>query len=295
MSEFERLLLALAADPGDDTGWLAMADCLEEGDDPRRAELVRLQLSLRRRLDHPHWAAWEDRLRCLWADGVEGCQPALSDPFGIDYVLIPPGEFWMGAPDGEQWRDDDEPPRRRVTLTTGFWMARTPVTRRQWRAVIDRGAIRLDSDDLPADGVSYHLAQRFCARYNEVASRTCRLPTEAEWEYACRAGTATSFCSGEGVEALRQVGWCSYDGTWDSSGGPRQVRQLRPNSWGLHDMHGNVWEWCADGQWAEDGERMSRGGSWRGGPWFCRSAERWAQSPDVEGTNNGLRVLLELT
>src|SRR5262245_645852 len=114
MSERERLLLGLADEPGDDTGWLALADCLEEGGEPGRAELVRLQLGLRRRLDDPEWPAWEERLRALWADGVEGCQPTLKGPFGIDFVLIPPGEFWMGARDDEPWRNGDESPRHRV-------------------------------------------------------------------------------------------------------------------------------------------------------------------------------------
>src|SRR5262245_23052219 len=82
--------------------------------EPGRAELVRLQLGLRRRLDDPEWPAWEERLRALWADGVEGCQPTLKGPFGIDFVLIPPGEFWMGARDDEPWRNGDESPRHRV-------------------------------------------------------------------------------------------------------------------------------------------------------------------------------------
>jgi uncharacterized protein (TIGR02996 family) len=307
MSELERLRLGLASEPGDDTGWLALADCLEEAGEPRRGELVRLQLALRRRLDHPQWPAWEERLRSLWGDGVETCQPLRAGPLGVEFVLIPPGEFWMGARDHEQWSNGNEQPRHRVTLTRGFWMARTTVTRGQWNRLM--AVEYLDGDEaLPIDRATFHLAEQFCRRYGERAGTACRLPTEAEWEYACRACTATSFCSGEGKDALRRVGWCSYDGKWDGSGGVTPVGQFSPNSWGLYDMHGNVWEWCSD--WLGDypagavtdpigessiDQRVIRGGSWRGGPWFCRSAERWSLAPDVEASNNGLRLVLELS
>jgi uncharacterized protein (TIGR02996 family) len=307
----DSVLLALAADPADDTGWQALADCLEEAGQPARGELVRLQLWLRRRLDDPHWPAWEERLRALWSAGVEGCQPVVdSAPHGLTFVLVPPGELWMGARDEERWRSGDESPRHRVTLTRGFWLARTPVTRRQFLDVMGFAA----GDGLrgrgkhPAVGVGHQHALDFCQRYGALAGRPCRLPTEAEWEYACRACTATSFCSGEGRAALELVGWCSYDGTWDGSGGTRPVMRGRPNSWGLYDMHGNVWEWCADsqapypdgpvtdprGETEGQGMRVIRGGSWRGGPWFCRSAERWAAPPDGGDSNNGFRVAMEL-
>src|SRR5262249_34683627 len=158
------LHLALADEPGDNTGWLALADCLEEGGEPKRAELVRLQLWLRRRLDDPLWPAWEERLRTLWAAGVEGCQPTQSGPFGIDFVLVPPGEFWMGARQGEQWLNGDELPRHRVTLTRGFWLARTPVTYSQWRAVTGE-RLGDGEDERPVDRASYDHARRFCQRY----------------------------------------------------------------------------------------------------------------------------------
>jgi uncharacterized protein (TIGR02996 family) len=308
MNAVQTMHQGLARQPADDTGWLALADCLEEQGAGERAELVRLQLWLRRRLDDPAWAGWEARLRELWAAGVEGCQPIWHGPLGMSFVLIPPGQFWMGAVDDETWHNADELPRHRVTLSRGFWLGVTAVTQEQWQAVVGSNPSGCPDLQHPVEQITWRDAGKFCRRMGKRLARRVRLPTEAEWEYACRAGTATPFCSGVGVEALRQVGWCSYDGDWDGAGGTRAVGEFRPNSWGLHDMHGNVWEWCSD--WyaddsyeagvvvdpvGEHGEQRSmRGGSWRGGPWFCRSAERWAMSPRVSEINVGLRVLVEL-
>src|SRR5262249_51872348 len=150
----------LASDPADDTGWLALADCLEEAGQPARAELVRLQTWLRRRLDDPQWPAWEERLRDLWADGVEGCQPTVVGPAGVEFVLIRPGEFWMGARDGEQWCDGNESPRHRVTLTRGFWLARTPVTLGQIRFLI--GIDPDNHDPEPATEEDHNTAKHVC-------------------------------------------------------------------------------------------------------------------------------------
>jgi uncharacterized protein (TIGR02996 family) len=309
MDELKRLQQGLASEPGDDTGWLALADCLEERGDADRAELVRVQLWVRRRLDDGQFPAWERQLRRLWTERVAMCQPTFQGPHGIEFVLIPPGEFWMGAQDGEAWHNADELPRHRVRLTRGFWMSRTPITQAQWRGVMGSNPSHRQEGDRPVESVNCHEALRFCERLTALDGRTARLPSEAEWEYACRAGTQTPYCSGEGLEALKLVGWCSYDGTWDGAGGTRRVGQFRPNSWGLFDMHGNVWEWCSD--WlgydayrtsplddptgpATGQQRVIRGGSWRGGPWFCRSAERWGMSPNVGEINLGLRVVMEL-
>jgi uncharacterized protein (TIGR02996 family) len=309
MTTLEALHLALQQTPEDDTAWLALADCLAERGDERRSELVRLQLFLRQKPAADESPAWEERLRQLWLEGVEPCQPVLPGPEGMSFVLIPPGSFWMGATDGEEWMDADESPRHLVRLTRGFLMNAHPVSRGQWRAVMGRQPNRQSGWRLPVEMVSHEEAREFCARLTEQLGRLVRLPTEAEWEYACRAGTTTPFCSGSGVEALRLVGWCSYSGEWDSSGGPQEVGTLRPNSWGLYDMHGRVWEWCHDwyGEYyyrnspvedpfgPESGEDIvTRGGSWRGGPWFCRSAERRPAGPTTEAINIGFRVVTEL-
>jgi uncharacterized protein (TIGR02996 family) len=309
MTALDTLQEVLARQPDDDPGWLALADCLEEQGAPRQAEVVRLQLRLRQTLDDPDWLAWEERHRQLWCEGVEGCQPLWRGPHGMDFVLIPPGRFWMGAAEDETWHNSDELPRYRVLLSQGFWLGRTPVTQEQWLAVMGSNPSRHPGASHPVERVSWHDACVFCDLLARQMGRAVRLPTEAEWEYACRAGTITAFCSGEGVEALRQVGWCSYNGDWDGSGGTQEVGQFRGNAWGLHDMHGNVWEWCADrfgaGYYAHSpakdppgptrGEQRSmRGGSWRGGPWFCRSAERWSMNPEDTEINVGLRVAVEL-
>ncbi|MFO0926529.1 MAG: SUMF1/EgtB/PvdO family nonheme iron enzyme [Gemmataceae bacterium] len=309
MDAVETLQQAIGRDPGDDTAWLALADSLVEAGADDRAELVRLQLALRRQLDDPAWSAWQTRLMALWASRVKPAQPTLEGPFELTFVLIPPGSFWMGALPDERWMDDDEHPRHRVTLTNGFYLASCPITREQWQTVtgLDRGSGR--GERRPIERVARADCEDFCERLSERLDRRVRLPTEAEWEYACRAGTSTLFCSGSDVDALRQVGWCSYTGDWDSSGGSRSVGERRPNSWGLYDMHGNVWEWCADWFDARYYERspavdppgpaegtacVVRGGSWRGGPWFCRSAERRDLPPGTREINLGFRVAVDL-
>jgi formylglycine-generating enzyme required for sulfatase activity len=217
----------------------------------------------------------------------------------------------MGAPAGEEWMDADEAPRRRVALPRGLFVGRCPVTQREYKAVTGHNPAHLQGAGgaKPVECVSYDDALGLCRRLGRLTGRRCRLPTEAEWEYACRAGTATMYCSGDGLSALRQVGWCSYDGEWDGSGGTRKVGEMRANAWGLFDMHGNVWEWCSD--WYAEGyysagpresptgpaagsEKVVRGGSWRGGPWFCRSAERRGISPDSREINVGVRVVVEV-
>src|SRR5262245_4651664 len=114
MDDLRRLQLGLASEPGDDTGWLALADCLEERGEPARAELVRLQLWLRRRLNDFAWPTWEERLRELWSAGVRDAQPRLEGPHGMEFVLVPPGDFWMGARVEEPWADSNEQPRHRA-------------------------------------------------------------------------------------------------------------------------------------------------------------------------------------
>ncbi len=298
------MLAALADAPDDDTGWLALADALAERGDEPRADLVRAQLTLRRDPDD------EDarrRMLGLWRAGVEPCLPTLDGPHGLGFILVPPGKFDMGARPGDVWQDEDETPLHRVELTAGFFLGRTPVTRGQWRAVMGPPRGREHPDDHPVESVSWRDAGRFCDRLGALMGRRCRLPSEAEWENACRAGTTTRYVGGDDPKVLEAVGWCSYSGVWDASGGTRPVGTLRPNPLGLHDMHGNVWEWCrdvygseyyADSPWRdppgpESGrEHVVRGGWWRGGPWFCRSSERRSVQRGTREVNLGFRVVV---
>jgi formylglycine-generating enzyme required for sulfatase activity len=214
----------------------------------------------------------------------------------------------MGARPGDPWQDGDELPRHRVELTRGFFLSRCPVTCGQWLALMGSVRGRNRGDQHPVESVSWRDGRRFCDRLGTQMRRRCRLPTEAEWEYACRAGTTSLYFGGDDVRDLRAVGWCSYTGVWDQSGGTRPVGTLRPNAFGLHDLHGNVWEWCRDVFGSEyyeraprhdptgpdDGQQyVVRGGSWRGGPWFCRSSERRALPPGSREINVGFRVAIE--
>jgi formylglycine-generating enzyme required for sulfatase activity len=164
-----------------------------------------------------------------------------------------------------------------------------PVTQIQWQSVMGHNPSRFQGDDRPVESITWHDCQKFCETLAGITHKPIRLPTEAEWEYACRAGTTTDYYNGDGVEALRKVGWYI-----DNSGGKTHpVGKLAPNAWGLYDMHGNICEWCQDAYAAyqtrdvEDpcchsGEfcagypdrRVQRGGCWDSDPEMCRSAYR---------------------
>ena len=229
-------------------------------------------------------------------------QPRETRTFsGIKMVWIPPGTFLMGSPS----RKDRDKRQHRVTLTKGFWLGNTEVTKAQWKAVMGtepwKGKSRyvLDDPDSPAVYMSWEDAQTFCKR----AGNGFRLPTEAEWEYACRAGSRTAYCFGDSSSGLGTYGW--YGGNADSKGEgyAHKVGQKKPNAWGLHDMCGNVWEWCQDrygdyprgsvtdptGPWTGT-YRVLRGGSWNDYPAACRSAARGRLTLVNRRTYGGFRV-----
>jgi formylglycine-generating enzyme len=202
------------------------------------------------------------------------------------------GEFMMGSPDSEAERWDDEI-QHRVILTQGYWLADTVCTQALWQAVMVDNPSGFTGEDRPVENVSWDEAQRFIARLNELApDGGFRLPTEAEWEYACRAGTTTAFWFGDQVSP-EQV---NYNGDYPYAGGQTglnrretvAVKALPCNGWGLYQMHGNVWEWCQD--WygaytpetvvdptgpAEGERRVLRGGGWIGLGGLVRSAYRY--------------------
>ena len=222
----------------------------------------------------------------------------------IEFRLIPAGEFDMGSLPGELERDDDESPIRRVINSKPFYLGTCEVTQSQWKAVMGN-SLRLShfkGPDFPADGIQWADAVKFCQRLSEREHETFRLPTEAEWEFACRAGSTTSFSFGDDSSSLSQYAW--FNSNSDSQTHP--VGRKKPNAFGLHDMHGNVWEWCSD--WYDeyhtdstvdpkgpaDGiTRVLRGGSWFCTPGLCRSANRGFNNPDTRDDDVGFRIVME--
>jgi formylglycine-generating enzyme required for sulfatase activity len=221
---------------------------------------------------------------------------------------IPPGSFLMGSPPDEAGCWDDEGPQHEVRISQGFWLGEAPVTQAQWRSVMGETLGRFKGDDRPVEKVSWHKSNAFAAKLDELAPDLHpALPTEAQWEYACRAGTQSAFNDGSSCAepqgkdpALEKLGW--FD---ENSGGQTQeVKQKEPNGWGLYDMHGNVWEWCADG-WTEYpataqtdtrvhgdavARRVLRGGSWGSLARNCRSACRGRDDPGSVWDYRGLRL-----
>jgi formylglycine-generating enzyme required for sulfatase activity len=225
---------------------------------------------------------------------------------------IEPGSFLMGSPEDELERDSDEGPRHLVTLTHGFWLADSACTQALWQAVMGDNPSHFKGDDQrPVEQVSWYDAQAFLRKL-EALLPGCRadLPTEAEWEYACRAGTDTPFSFG--VQITPDL--VNYGGNYPYAGGEQglfrqatvPVKSLPANAWGLYEMHGNVWEWCADGTRTYDGEpqqdpvgpegeeahRAIRGGSWLVLAGWVRSAYRRADRPGSVGPDQGFRLCL---
>jgi uncharacterized protein (TIGR02996 family) len=309
MTSAAELLSAVEADPADDLVWLALADRLEEDGQAAEAELVRLREWLRGAdLDDPQRRRVERRLQTLLLRGVRPALPrvALALPHGreLTVALVPPGAFWMGSPEDEPDRYDDEGPRHRVRISRGLWVGVTPVTQGQWRSVTGERANNYSGEERPVDQASWRESQRFCEMLGGWLGRPCRLPSEAEWEYACRAATTTRFFTGSDERALAAAAW--YEA--NSNGESQPVGRKTPNAWGLHDLLGGVWEWCADSQREfpadaaevedplgdESGLRVVRGGSVRNDPRATRCAHRGIDSLDSHLGPLGCRVVLPL-
>jgi formylglycine-generating enzyme required for sulfatase activity len=217
-----------------------------------------------------------------------------------DFVAIAPGEFMMGCSAGDQECGDEEKPRRRARIPRPFEIGKYEVTQAQWEAVMGANPSDFKGPERPVDRVSWNDAQEFLAA---VSARDpgfrYRLPSEAEWEYAARAGSAAATYGK--LDAIAWFGRNSGDQT-------HPVGQKQPNAWGLHDMLGNVWEWCLDWYGAgyysegalvdprgpERGEfRVLRGGSWHKYLWFLRASSRFRERPDSRFRHVGFRCVRE--
>ncbi len=229
----------------------------------------------------------------------------LGNNISLEMVSIPGGTFMMGSPE-----DDSEKPIHPVNIAA-FSMAKYPITQAQWQAIMGNNPSSFKGANRPVECVTWYQAQEFCQRLSQKTGKTYRLPSEAEWEYACRAGTTTPFHFGETIT----VDLANYDANDSYASAPtgtyRQqttdVGSFPPNAFGLYDMHGNVWEWCAD-PWRSnyngaprDGSvwqlcgntqnRVLRGGSWYTHPRECRSANRCGIKSNAGLSNFGFRVV----
>lgn len=231
----------------------------------------------------------------------------LKDGVFIDMIYCEPGEFIMGSPYEEEGRDADEI-QHRVTLTHGFWMSKCEVTQRQWESVTGKNPSTFKGNaSLPVDNISWNNCKDFVRKLNKRVDCGARLPTEAEWEYACRAGTKTAFFWGNSLNGRRAN--CNGDFPCATrERGPYLRRptvagQYAPNPWGFFDMHGNMYEWCEDkccDYTSEDvtdpiGDmygkcRVLRGGCWYFGARFCRSANRIKNNPSYADAFTGMRL-----
>jgi formylglycine-generating enzyme required for sulfatase activity len=248
-----------------------------------------------------------------------GCQEhaqspkTISNSIGMEMVLIKHGNFIMGSPKTELGDGgkhiEDESPQHEVRISRDFYMAQTEVTQGQWKAIMGTEPWKgkeyvKEGENYPASYVSWFQAGEFCKKLSEQEEkqgRKYRLPTEAEWEYACRAGSKTAYSFGESSKSLGNYAW--FNG--NSNGQTHPVGEKRANAWGLYDMHGNVWEWCSDWYGAypngavsdpvgplKGSFRVLRGGCWIVEAALCQSAGRRCNFPSGSGSYYGFRVAL---
>jgi uncharacterized protein (TIGR02996 family) len=326
MDTGDALLRAIHAQPADELAWAALGDWLEEKGELERAEMLRLHRALRGEPDGPRRLAWETRVQELLRAGVRPCVPEVVNAVGMRLALIPAGTFWMGSPRNEVGRYEDEP-RHPVEITRPFYLGVFTVTQDEYRTVTGTnpsqfaaaGARRdlvagLDTSRFPVETINWDEAVAFCHALSELpeekaAGRLYRLPTEAEWEYACRGGASsmTPFA----FTTKLTVALANFNPDPSGPSDPPALGRLAtvgsylPNAFGLYDMHGNLWEWCND--WFDEdyylhsprqdppgppsGERRhARGGTWDQFERRARSADRSSFSADLRDESIGLRV-----
>ncbi len=262
-----------------------------------------------------HQAAWANYL---------GVEVESENSLGMKFVLIPPGEFDMGSTEAEvaklleeakatnqsSWYIDrlpSEAPKHRVRITKPFYLATSEVTQAQYERVVGNNPSKFKEDaNCPVEMVSWDDASAFCRKLGELpeeesAQRAYRLPTEGEWEYACRCGTTTTWYSGDEAAGLKEIAWYGAN----AGGKTHPVCEKTPNAWGLYDMHGNVWEWCQEwfGEWyyatsplddptgpTGGSARVDRGGCWSHDASGCRASRRGRRDPGYRLEDRGFRL-----
>lgn len=233
----------------------------------------------------------------------------LGNGVKLKMIFIPKGSFLMGSPDSDSDASDSENPQHRVEITQSFYLGECQITQGQWQAVMGNNPSGFGTnwfanrDTHPVETVSWDDCQKFLTKLNQQTGKKYRLPTEVEWEYACRAGTQTRYYFGDNADQLGEYAW--FDGNSGSKTHP--VMTKKPNQFGLNDMYGNVWEWCED-DWENNyntprnqkpfvnssKRKVLRGGSWKFNPWFCRSANRFNFSRSFQHNLIGFRVVCSL-
>ncbi|MBL7172722.1 MAG: formylglycine-generating enzyme family protein [Desulfobacteraceae bacterium] len=244
-------------------------------------------------------------------------EKTFTNSLGMDFVLIPEGTFTMGSPTDELNRDGDEK-RHQVTISKSFYMQTTEVTVKQWRAVMGKQFLfkKKGTEDMPVVRVSWADCMDFIGKLNALNQGTYRLPTEAEWEYACRSGSTSAYSWGKTIDCTQamygnntlKIDICvkSAQSKGLPADQPAPVKTYKPNAWGLYDMEGNAWEWCQD--WYERYEtgeavdprgsksgtdKVRRGGSWYGVGYRCRCANRTFSNPASRYETTGFRLVRE--
>ena len=306
---------------------LVFADWLEEQGD-LRCELIRLREGLLNDPTPKQRLLWEPRMQALIHQSVQPIQAVWQNSIGMKFCWCPPGKFMMGSPKMEVDRDDNED-QVEVTLTQGFWLGKYEVTQAEYEKVMGKNpswfsatgsgkseVADQDTSRFPVEHVSWLEAEDYLKKLTEqerAAGRLptgweFRLPTEAQWVYACRAGTTTATAFGDSLSSKQ----ANFDGNYPYNGaeeGPVlkrtcEVGSYPANAWGLHDLHGNVWEWCQD--WYADNlpggtdppatqaasYRVNRGGSWSSYGGYCRSAYRNYYAPGYRFLHIGFRVAI---
>ncbi|MDB9535047.1 bifunctional serine/threonine-protein kinase/formylglycine-generating enzyme family protein [Dolichospermum planctonicum CS-1226] len=237
----------------------------------------------------------------------------LGNGVKLEMIAIPGGTFWMGSPANEAKRHDDESPQHQVTVPS-FFMGKYPLTQAQYQAIMGHNPSHFKGNNRPVETVSWDDAAYFCQKLSQRTGKNYRLPSEAEWEYACRAGTKTPFSFGDNIT----TDLVNYNGNYPYKSAPKDkyreqttdVGTFPPNTFGLYDMHGNVWEWCED-DWHKNyinapingsawnsqsgsSNKLLRGGSWSKHARHCRAANRYRHSRGYRSNRCGFRLAVYL-